>query len=615
MNQKMVTLTIDGRTATVPEGTTVLEAARSLGIDIPTLCYLEEINEIGACRLCVVEVQGQRALSASCVLPAAEGMVVRTNCPEVRESRRKTLELLLSDHPFDCPTCERNLKCELQELAYRFNITGVRYQGERRRLAMDDVSPALVLEPEKCINCGRCVAVCREVQSVGVYDMIDRGFRSVAAPPNNDSLVDTPCVYCGQCVMVCPTAARREKSDVDRVWAALADPQKHVVLQTAPAIRASLGEEFGLEDGSLVTGQMVAAIRRLGFDKVFDTDFAADVVVIEEGTEFLHRLRAGEKGKEKLPLFTSCCPAWVKFCETFYPEFLGNISSTKSPQQTFGALVKTYYAERNGIDPESVFCVSVMPCTAKKFEAARPEMNGSGFRDVDAVLTTRELARMLREAGVDLASLKPEEFDSPMGMSSGAADIFGATGGVMEAALRTVYEKVTGRELGRFEPHKSAHGTWKEAEYDLDGTKVRIAVARTLGEARRLLEAIKAGEVEYHFVEVMACPNGCISGGGQPLRLGRDRIAIQQDRRGVRTAALHREDRQKPIRKSHENPAVAALYEAFLGEPLGPRSRKLLHTNYQAREAYPQEPSHPALGGLRVGQCACCSEGTMEAAR
>lgn len=568
-----VTLTIDGRQVTVPEGTSVLEAAAQAGVNIPSLCYLKDINEIGSCRVCVVEIEGARALAASCVTPAADGMVVHTNTKRVREARRAVLELIISNHPFECLTCVRSGSCELQDLAEAMGIREIRFEGEKAKHPVDESTPSIVRDPDKCILCRRCVSVCEKVQGVSALGVAGRGFDSVVSPAAELPLNDVACTLCGQCVLVCPTGALSEVDSTGAVWKALGDPSKHVVVQTAPAIRVALGEEFGAAPGSIVTGQMVAALRALGFDKVFDTNFTADLTILEEGNELLKRLSEGGK----LPMITSCSPGWIKFIEHFYPDMLDHLSTCKSPQQMFGALAKTYYAEKAGIDPKDIFVVSIMPCTAKKFECTRPEMRSSGYQDVDAVLTTRELARMLREIGADPTELEPEEFDAPLGIGTGAAVIFGATGGVMEAALRTVYEVVTEKELESvdFTDVRGFEGI-KEAEVDLDGTVVRVAVAHGLGNARKLLEMVKSGEASYEFIEIMACPGGCIGGGGQP-------IGTNTERRLERIEGIYKADKGLPLRKSHENPAVKTLYEEFLGEPLGERSHELLHTHYTPR--------------------------------
>lgn len=577
----MLNITIDGQQMQVPEGITVLEAARMAGIKIPTLCYLKDINKIGACRICLVEIERARGLQPSCMYPVMEGMVVRTNTPAIREARKAVVELILSNHPMECLTCERSTNCELQALAKQFGITEVRFQGENTVFPKDTSSPAIVRNPDKCVLCRRCVSVCNKVQGVGVLGMTERGFESIAAPVFNHQLSEVDCVYCGQCVNVCPVGALTEKDDTQAVWDAINDPEKFVVVQTAPAVRAALGEEFGYPIGTSVTGKMVAALRRLGFDKVFDTDFTADLTILEEGNELLERVKNGGK----LPLITSCSPGWVKFCEHNYPEFLDNLSTAKSPQQMFGALAKTYYAKKCGVDPAKIFSVSIMPCTAKKFERQRPELRDSGFADVDAVLTTRELAKMIKVAGMDFKALPEEQYDEPMGISTGAGLLFGATGGVMEAALRTVYEVVTGKTLKKldFVDVRGLEGV-KEASVELAplGT-VKVAVAHGLSNARKVLEKVKAGEADYQFIEIMACPGGCVGGGGQPIVSAPTRMDLEEDYRALRAKAIYEEDKGMPMRKSHENPAVKALYEEFLVKPLGEKSHHLLHTHYTPR--------------------------------
>ncbi|MFZ5642823.1 MAG: NADH-dependent [FeFe] hydrogenase, group A6 [Bacillota bacterium] len=568
-------LTIDGLQIEVEPGTTVLEAAKKAGIKIPTLCYLKEINEIGACRVCLVEVKGARTLQASCVTPAADGMDVRTNTPEVRQARKLNLELIMSNHPRECLTCPRSTNCELQQLASELGVSEMRFEGENPPYRPDLSSPSLVRDPRKCVLCRRCVSVCDTVQKVSVIAPQERGFNTVIAPAFLEPLGDVACINCGQCALVCPTAAIHEKDHTALVWEALADPKKHVVVQTAPATRVSIGEMFGLEPGSVVTGKMVAALRRLGFDRVFDTDFTADLTIMEEGSELLKRLKEGGR----LPLITSCSPGWIKFIEHYYPDMLPHLSTCKSPQQMFGALAKTYYAERAGIRPGDIFVVSIMPCTAKKFEAGRPEMSGSGTQDVDVVLTTRELGKMLKEAGIDFNTLAEEDYDSPFGITTGAGVIFGATGGVMEAALRTAYELVTGNTLISLDFHevRGLDGV-KEASANLNGTTLNVAVAHGLANARELLDRVKNGQ-QYHFIEIMCCPGGCIGGGGQP-------IPTNREIREKRAAGIYSADTSMSLRKSHENPAVQALYKEYLGEPLGHRSHELLHTHYTPRQKY-----------------------------
>lgn len=577
----MVNITIDGKQMQVPDTYTILEAARTANINIPTLCFLKEINEVGACRMCVVEVKGARSLQAACVYPVSESLVISTNSPAVREARKVTLELILSNHDKKCLTCVRSENCELQALAKELNIKDIRFEGENPVFEVDEMSPSIVRDNNKCILCRRCVSACKKMQTVSVIDTMNRGINTVVSCAFGKSLHESPCVVCGQCITVCPVGALKEKDEVDKVWDALNNPDLHVVVQTAPAVRVALGEEFGLPMGTRVTGKMVTALRKMGFPKVFDTDTAADLTIMEEGTELLHRIKEGGK----LPLITSCSPGWVNFCEIYYPEFIENLSSCKSPHQMFGALLKSYYAQKQGIDPKNVFVVSIMPCTSKKFEASRPELSSTGYADVDVVLTTRELARMIKEAGLQFNELEDGQFDDPMGEASGAGVIFGATGGVMEAALRTVAEILGGKSLDEIEYHavRGVEGI-KEAEVNLGGTNVKVAVANGLGNARKLLDKIKAGEAEYHFVEVMGCPGGCVNGGGQPIVPSK--IRSWTDIRAERAKAIYEEDRSLPIRKSHENPKIQALYKEFFGEPGSHKAHELLHTHYNKREVF-----------------------------
>ncbi len=573
----MITLTVDGVQVTVPAGSTVLEAARAAGIRIPTLCYMKDINEIGACRLCVVDT-GARAWQAACVAPAAEGMKVKTNTPALRAARKTNLELLLSNHDKKCLSCVRSTNCELQKLCREYGVDDEnRYAGAVTEHAEDYGSAAIVRDNSKCVLCRRCVAVCSKVQNVGVIGAIKRGFNTSIASPWNMSLGETACINCGQCIAVCPTGALTERDDTAKVFEAIADPTKHVVVQPAPAVRAALGEEFGMPMGTSVTGKMAAALRRLGFDKVFDTDFAADLTIMEEGYELIGRIKNGGT----LPMITSCSPGWIKFCEHNYPEFLDNLSSCKSPHEMMGAVIKSYYADKAGIDPKDIFVVSVMPCTAKKFERMRPEMNN----EVDVVITTRELARMIKTAGIQFTELPDEDFDEMLGDSTGAGVIFGATGGVMEAALRTAYEVVTGKTLEKveFEAVRGLEGI-KEATIDLNGTPISVAVAHSTGAASKLLDMVKAGEKNYTFIEVMGCPGGCVNGGGQPIVSPEDRV--KKDPKVLRAKALYSEDEAKTIRKSHENPSIQKLYAEFLGEPNSHKAHELLHTHYTARPKY-----------------------------
>lgn len=568
-----VTLTIDGRIVQAPSGSTVLQAARQLGIMVPSLCYHPDLTVRAVCRICVVEVKGARTLQAACSYPVSEGLEVRTNTPRVRSARKVNLELLLSTHPFECPTCVRNQNCELRELAYDYNISQIRFDGERNHYSIDTSAYSLVRDPNKCILCRRCVDVCNTMQAVGAIGPVNRGFDTVIAPAYDARLADIACAMCGQCINRCPVGAIYEKDAIAGVWAAIADPGKHVVGQTAPAVRVGLGEEFGLGAGAIVTGKMAAALRRLGFDAVFDTNFSADLTIMEEGFELIERVTKGGI----LPQLTSCSPGWIKFIEHYYPDLLPNLSTCKSPQQMLGAIAKSYYAERSGIDPASIVSVSIMPCTAKKFECERPEMRDSGYKDVDFVLTTREFARMIREAGIDFANLPDEPFDSPLGAGTGAAVIFGATGGVMEAALRTAYEVITKRELSSldFEAVRGMDGV-KQATVDVDGLKLKVAVAHGLSNAKMLMDRLRAGEADYHFIEIMCCPGGCLGGGGQPVPTN---LEIRQKR----AMAIYQEDRNLPWRKSHENPDVQQIYREYLGQPLGEKSHHLLHTHYTPR--------------------------------
>lgn len=588
----MPNVTIDGKSIDVPDGTIILDAARAAGIEIPTLCFLRGTEPQGACRVCLVDVSGAKALMAACATPVVDGMVVATSNRKVREARRTVVDLLLSEHEGDCRYCARGADCELQRLAIRLGVRDIRYRGEKPRAIVDASTPALVRDSGKCIKCRRCVTACSQIQGVGALAPQGRGYSTVIGPAFTNNLAEVTCVQCGQCAAVCPVGAITEKSHVEQVWEALEDPDKFVVVQTAPAVRASLGECFEYPPGTIVTGKMVTALRRLGFDAVFDTNFAADLTIMEEGTELLSRLRGALTSPEKvaLPMFTSCSPGWINFAEHFYPQILPNISTCKSPQQMFGALAKTYYAGKIGVAPGKMVVVSIMPCTAKKFECAREEMAASGAADVDFVLTTRELGEMIRTSGIDFAGLEDGTMDSPLGRSSGAADIFANTGGVMEAALRTAYEIVTGHELPAENLHVApvaglegikeavvpidgATGEWAF----LNGVDLRVAVAHGLGNARRLIERIVHGGATYHFVEIMTCPGGCIGGGGQP-RYATDEIRL------ARIAAIYREDEGKRLRKSHENPDVLSIYEEFLGQPLGMRSHELLHTHYTAKE-------------------------------
>jgi len=574
---EMVNLTIDNQKLQVPEGTTIFESAKKLNINIPHLCYHENLSIYGACRICTVEIEKHPRLEPSCATLAEEGMNVKTNTLRVRRARKMIVELLLANHPEDCFTCDRSQTCELRKLAYDLGVKELRFEkGRKYHYVEDTSSPSIIRDPNKCIQCSRCIRVCSEIQAVGAIDFVNRGGKTQVLTFFNKGLDNVECTTCGQCILACPTGALRERTIIDDVWNAIADDKKFVVVQTAPAVRAAIGEEFGMPPGALVTGKMAAALRRLGFDKVFDTQFGADLTVVEEAHELIERI----KNKGTLPMITSCSPGWIKYVEHFFPECLENVSTCKSPQQMFGTIAKTYYAQKAGVKPENMYVVSIMPCTAKKYEAERPEMRASGFQDVDAVLTTREAARMIKEAGIDFQNLRDEDFDEPLGISTGAAVIFGVTGGVMEAALRTAYEVVTGKTLAKldFEQVRGMDGI-KEAEIDLDGTKLKVAVTNGLANAKVLLEQVKDGKSPYQFIEIMACPGGCLGGGGQPM-------PTNDEIRKARAASIYLEDKGKSIRKSHENPAIISLYKEFLGKPLSEKAHHLLHTKYTKRSRY-----------------------------
>lgn len=579
-----INITIDGKAISVPAGTTVLEASKAAHINIPTLCYLKDINEIGACRMCLVEVKGGKALQASCVYPVSEGMEVYTNTKRVREARRANLELILSNHDRKCTSCVRSGNCELQKLATDLNVFDIPFEGENINHPLDAFSASIVRDNNKCIVCRRCVAMCENVQTTGVIGVKNRGFQTEIGVPFDKSLEDSSCIMCGQCISVCPTGALREKSHIEKIWDAINDPDMHVVVQTAPAVRIALGEEFGMPIGSRVTGKMVTALKRLGFNKVFDTNTAADLTIMEEGTELLGRIKNGGT----LPMITSCSPGWIKFCEHYYPEFVDNLSSCKSPHTMMGAMLKSYYAQQAGVDPQKMYVVSVMPCTAKKYEIERPEMEVDGLRDVDAVITTRELARMIKEARIDFVKLEDEQFDDPCGEASGAGAIFGATGGVMEAALRTVAEIIKGEKLEDIE-FKMVRGqdSIKEFEIELKDIKLRGCVVSGVGNARKVLERVKAGEVSYHFIEVMGCPGGCVTGGGQPVVDATTQADVNVFE--LRSNAIYEEDRSLSCRLSHENEFIKTLYADYLGEPNGHKAHHLLHTTYTKRELYPRD--------------------------
>ncbi len=581
----MVNVTIDGVSVQVPSNYTVLEAAKQAGVKIPTLCYLKDVNEVGACRVCLVEVEKARALAAACVMPVSEGMVVHTNSKKVRDTRRATLEMILSDHNRDCLACIRNKNCELQTLAEEYGIRKVTFEGEKSPSTYDDKSFSIVRDGSKCIKCGRCVSACKK-QGIGVLSFLNRGFSTSVGPAYDISMADAPCIYCGQCIVACPVGALHEKEETDKVWEAINDPSKHVVMQVAPAVRAAIGEEFGLPIGTRATGKMFAAMRRLGADKIYDTNWGADLTIMEEGTELLNRIQNGGV----LPMITSCSPGWIRFCEFYYPEFIPNLSTCKSPHEMEGAIIKSYYAQKNNLDPKDIVVVSVMPCTSKKTEAAREQLvNADGLRDVDIVITTRELARMIRQAGMDFNSLPDEGPDADLlGEYTGAAVIFGATGGVMEAAVRTVADILEEKDLPEFE-YKAVRGVdsdIKEAELTLGGKNIRVAVAHSTAAARKLLDSIKAGTApEYTFIEIMGCSGGCVCGGGQPQVPAQKLMDI--DIRAERAKALYEEDQIMPKRKSHKNEQVDKLYKEFLGAPNGHLAHELLHTTYAKREIYP----------------------------
>ena len=581
MEENLVTLTIDDQKVKAKKGTTILQAAKQAGIDIPTLCFLKDINEVGDCRMCIVEVEGRRGFATSCIQTVEEGMVVHTHTPNVLEARHVILDLIISNHAKDCLTCTRSGNCELQTLSVKFNVLNVEFPGEMSKHKVDDLSPSIVRDFNKCILCRRCVAACKNVQGIGAIDCINRGFESCISTVGDKSLNDVNCTNCGQCIEACPTGALHEKETIDEVWIKLKDPDTHVVVQTAPSVRVALGEEFGMPIGTNVTGKMVTALKRLGFDKVFDTNTGADFTIMEEAHEFIERF----KSNDNLPMITSCSPGWVKYIEMNYPELLPHLSTCKSPHQMFGALLKTYYAKKEGIDPERIYVVSVMPCIAKKFERQRNEMKNDGLYDVDNVITTRELSRMIKQANIDFTKLEDSEFDSPMGEATGAGAIFGTTGGVMEAALRTAQDTLTGKDLDKinFEQVRGGDGI-KRATVNIAGKDIKVVAASGLANAKTILEEIKSGKADYQFVEIMACPGGCVMGGGQPIKSSKIRSEV--DVRKLRADALYSIDEKSIIRKSHENPVLKKIYAEYLEEPGSYRAHKLLHTHYQARKKY-----------------------------
>ena len=581
MEKEMVNLTIDNQKVTVPKGTTILEAAKTAGIDIPTLCFLKEINEVGDCRMCIVEVEGRRGFATSCIQTVEEGMVVHTHTQNVLEASHVILDLIISNHAKDCLTCTRSGNCELQALATKFNVLNIEFEGERTEHKIDDLSPSIVRDFNKCILCRRCVAACKNVQKIGDIDCINRGFESCISTVGDHSLNDVNCTFCGQCIEACPTGALHEKETINDVWVKLKDPETTVIVQTAPAVRVALGEEFGMPIGTNVVGKMVTALKRLGFDKVFDTNTGADLTIMEEANEFIERFTKNDN----LPMITSCSPGWVKYIEMNYPELLPHLSSCKSPHEMFGAILKTYYANREGLDPEKIYVVSVMPCIAKKFERQRPEMMEDNLYDVDNVITTRELARMIKQANIEFEKLEDSNFDSPMGEASGAGAIFGTTGGVMEAALRTAQDTLTGKDLPKIDFEQVRGGdSIKRATINIAGKDINVVAASGLANARTILEEIKSGKANYQFVEIMACPGGCIMGGGQPIKSSKVRAEV--DVRKLRADALYTIDERSIVRKSHENPVMKKLYKDFLEKPGSEIAERLLHTTYTKREKY-----------------------------
>ena len=577
----MVNLVIDGKEISVKEGTTILQAALQNGIDIPTLCFLKEINEVGDCRMCIVEVEGRKGFATSCIQKVEEGMVVKTHSHAVVEARKIILDLILSNHHRDCLTCSRNGNCELQELAAKFNVQVVEFEGERTKHKVDDKSPSIVRDFNKCILCRRCVATCKYVQKIGAIDCINRGFDSCISTTYDHSLNDVDCTFCGQCIESCPTGALKEKENIQDVWRKLRDEDTFVVVQTAPAVRVALGEEFGMPIGTNVAGKMVTALKSIGFDKVFDTNTGADLTIMEEANEFIERIQnAGV-----LPMITSCSPGWVRFAEKNFPENLDHLSSCKSPHQMFGAIIKSYFADKYNIDKEKICVVSVMPCIAKKYECSRDEMEVDGIRDVDYVITTRELARMIKQANIDFCELEDGKFDEPMGEASGAGAIFGTTGGVMEAAIRTAVDTLEGKSMDKLE-YTQVRGEKgiKEATLKVAGKDIKVAVASGLSNARKIMEQIRDGKCDYHFVEIMACPGGCIMGGGQPIKSSKIRSTV--DVAKLRRDALYSIDEKSVVRKSHENPFMIKLYKEFLEKPGSHKAHKYLHTTYTKKEKY-----------------------------
>jgi len=570
----MIQMEVNGRPIQAEKGETILTAVRRVGVDVPTLCYYESLSPVGRCRMCVVEVEGRNDLVPACAFPVSEGMRVRTHSKRVLETRKNLLELMLSNHPDDCLFCARNGNCDLRQLADELGVRNRSLVKFEKTYEIDTTSPSLIRDPNKCILCGRCVRICEEIQGVAAIELMGRGFESYVGIAEDKGLALSRCINCGQCILACPTGALSEKSNIQDVIDAINDPDKYVVVQHAPSISVSLAEELGFKPGMDIDGLMVAAFRQLGFKKVFDTAFSADLTIMEEASELVHRIKNGGK----LPMTTSCSPGWIKFVEQFYPDLLENVSTCKSPQQMMGAVIKSFFAEREGIDPTKLYSVSIMPCTAKKFEAQRPEMGRNDIPDVDAVLTTRELGQLIRMHGLDVNVLQPEDADNPFGERSTAGKIFGATGGVMEAAIRTAYYLITGKVLEDLvvKPVRGLDGI-KEARLSINGLDVGVAVASSLGNARKLLDQVRAGRKDLHFIEIMTCPGGCVAGGGQPIGTNVEKIK-------ARSEALYTIDKNEKVRMSHENESIQRLYKEFLGEPLSHKSHELLHTHYHQRE-------------------------------
>ncbi len=581
MDENLITLTIDGQKVKAKEGTTILQAAKQAGIDIPTLCFLKDINEVGDCRMCIVEVEGRRGFATSCIQTVEEGMVVHTHTPNVLEARHVILDLIISNHAKDCLTCTRSGNCELQTLAVKFNVLNVEFEGERTKHKVDNISPSIERDFNKCILCRRCIAACKNVQKIGAIDCISRGFESCISTVGDKSLNDVNCTFCGQCIEACPTGALHEKETINDVWVKLKDKDTYVIVQTAPAVRVALGEEFGMDIGTNVTGKMVTALKRLGFDKVFDTNTGADFTIMEEANEFVQRIQ----NNGVLPMITSCSPGWVRYIEMNYPELLPHLSTCKSPHEMLGAILKTYYAKKEGIDPKNIYVVSVMPCIAKKFERQRDELKNNDLYNVDNVITTRELSRMIKQANIEFNKLEDSEFDLPLGEATGAGAIFGTTGGVMEAALRTAQDTLTGKDLNEidFKEVRGGKGI-KKSKVNIAGKDLKVVAASGLANAKEILEEIKNKKADYQFVEIMACPGGCVMGGGQPIKSSK--IQSEVDVRKLRADALYSIDEKSVIRKSHENPVINKVYDEFLEKPGSHIAHELLHTSYKEREKY-----------------------------